>query len=525
MILFLCVYYIEDTLNEGISGMWGSSHMQIFISYPRALQHFCLLLRDLLEAHDVWIDHRLYAGQQWWPEIVNQISARQCFIYLLSEASLKSHYCNEELRLAHEQHKLIIPIKCEDVEVIPERIARYQMVDMSHGMTVPAVRELLNALIVAERRMRAAAPVGMASRAGAHGAAVSTEVLTAPGFKLETFMQDVTKAIESSNYDYAILLMEEARNRRLSFAAFDLDALLKDIKRRREQQEYRLEREHEYRGIAAMINSQDAGLRDQGVANFQKYRQVYPDYDPLNLSALCVPLILPEVKWCTIPAGEVTLRYPDRKTSVTYDVPLFHISKYPITNAQYQIFVDAPDGYRDKRWWSYSTAAQKWREKHPSALPPRSPYGDHPRVNISWFDAMAFCHWLSYKTGWRISLPTEQQWQRAAQGNDHRQYPWGPRFYRNRANGVEARVNSTLPVNRFAEGASPFGVMDMAGNCWEFTRSQRRSSDQAPMNEMIAKGGSYLSPYTDIRVTSRTYVKPNVCFGTVGFRIVVNFGS
>ncbi|XWX04817.1 SUMF1/EgtB/PvdO family nonheme iron enzyme [Aggregatilineales bacterium SYSU G02658] len=500
--------------------------MQIFISYPRLWQHFCLMLRDLLEAHDVWIDHRLYAGQQWWPEIVKQISARPCFIYLLSEASLKSKYCNAELQLAHRQHKLIIPIKCEDVEYIPQLISRYQMVDMSHGMTVPAVRELLNALIVAERRIRSVASVNSGTRVNPNNQSVDkTKILAVPGFEIETLMQDITKSIESGNFDHAILLMEEARNRRLKFAAFDLEALLKDTKQRREQQEYRIEREHEYRLIAAMINSHDAGLRHQGLTNFQKYRQVYPDYDPLNLSALCVPLILPELKWCVIPAGEVTLRYPDRKAAVTYDVPMFQMSKYPITNAQYQIFVDAPDGYKDKRWWNYSPAAQQWREKHPTALPPRSPYGDHPRVNISWFDAMAFCHWLSYKTGWRISLPTEQQWQRAAQGDDHRQYPWGPRFYRNRANGVEARADSTLPVNRFAEGASPFGVMDMAGNCWEFTKTQRRASDQTLLNEMVAKGGSYLSPYTDIRVTSRTYVKPSVCFGTVGFRVVINFGN
>lgn len=493
--------------------------MKLFISYPHVLQTFCLMLRDMLEAYDVWFDHRLYAGQLWWSEIVKQITERPCFIYLLSEASLKSFYCNEELRIAREQHKCIIPIKCEAVEYIPDTISCYHMVDMSHGFTVPAVRELMNALVVAERSIVIGHPAAV--RAGA-GRLLAQSV---PGFCVETFLQDVAKAMERGDYDHAVLLMEEAKNRRLAFSAFDLDTLLQTAKQRREQQEYRIAREIEYRGLVALITSKDGQLREQGVTNFQRYRQVYPDYDPLNLSALCLPLILPEIRWCLIPAGEVTLRYPDRKVSVTYDVPAFQISKYPITNAQYQTFVDAPDGYREKRWWSYSPAAAAWREKHPVPLPPRSPYGDHPRVNLSWFDAAAFCRWLSYKTGWRVTLPTEPQWQRAAQGDDHRQYPWGPRFYRNRSNSKEARVNNTTAVNRFAEGASPFGVMDLAGNCWEFTRTQRRDADKHLKNEVIAKGGSYLSPYHDVRVTSRTHVRPNVCFGTVGFRIVVNFGS
>jgi hypothetical protein len=196
--------------------------MQIFISYPRVLQHFCMLLRDLLEAHDVWIDHRLYAGQQWWPEIVRQISARPCFIYLLSEASLKSFYCNEELRIARKQQKLIIPIKCEDVEHIPDYIACYQMVDMSHGLTVPAVRELLNALIEAERSIRATQPAVSFQHRSKRSSHASDSSSGVPGFRIDTFIHDVTKAIESGNYDHAILLMEEARNRRLSFSAFDI---------------------------------------------------------------------------------------------------------------------------------------------------------------------------------------------------------------------------------------------------------------------------------------------------------------
>lgn len=509
--------------------------MKIFISYPRVLQHFCMMVSGLLEAYEVWIDQRLYAGQQWWPEILFRIEDCHVMLFLVSGDSLKSYYCMEEIRTAARQSKLVIPILCEPVSPIPQEISQYQMVDLSQGLTVTAVRELMNALVIAERNVRPPFTDTNNYSSPRSGRATGTAVLDEtqpvngsvlfPRFNADTFITEVVKAMEAGHYDHAVLLMEIATNRRITFAGFNLDEMLTHAKERLGQLEYRISRESEYRGIGAMINSKDGKVRERGANMFNRFRQVYPDHDPLNLSALCLPLILPEISWCPVRAGEVTLRYPERNKSVTYGVSAFSISKYPITNAQFQIFVDAPDGYRDPRWWDFSTEARKWREKHSVPLPARSPFGDHARVNISFYDANALACWLSYKTGWRIMLPTEQQWQRAAQGDDNRQYPWGPRYIHNFANDQDARIRTTSAVGRFEKGVSPFGVMDMAGNVWEYCRTWGLSANNQTRPEVVAKGGSYLSTNTELRTTSRKHLKPDAYFGTVGFRLVVNFGS
>ena len=107
----------------------------------------------------------------------------------------------------------------------------------------------------------------------------------------------------------------------------------------------------------------------------------------------------------------------------------FFISKYPITNAQYAAFVQ--DGGYTEKWrhcWTDRPAGAK-RRPHRAR---RSWAGsidlpNHPAVLISWYEAVAFCRWLSQKLGMEVALPTEAQWEKAARGADGRVYPWGER--------------------------------------------------------------------------------------------------
>ncbi len=106
----------------------------------------------------------------------------------------------------------------------------------------------------------------------------------------------------------------------------------------------------------------------------------------------------------------------------------FYIAKYPITNAQFQAFVEAADGYGVALWWSYSSDAREWYARNPT--PQAAAFGGaayHPRVNVTWYEAVAFCHWLNERaqptTPLQIRLPTEQEWQYAAQSSDCPPYP------------------------------------------------------------------------------------------------------
>jgi hypothetical protein len=235
--------------------------------------------------------------------------------------------------------------------------------------------------------------------------------------------------------------------------------------------------------------------------------------------------ILPQpFDWCEIPAGKVTLedaRDIDGMEGGIFSVARFFIGKYPITNAQFQVFVDALDGYRAARWWSYSKMAEDWHTQNPQ--PQASQFGgaDLPRTNVCWYESIAFCLWLSARTGLNIVLPTDQQWQRSAQGDDGRSYPWGNEFDPKRCN-IQQPVGQTTPVTRYPEGASPYGVMDMCSNVWEWCLSDWKtgSTSLEGSGYRVQRGASW---YSESRhrflITHRDGFWSINSYNFVGFRI------
>jgi len=182
--------------------------------------------------------------------------------------------------------------------------------------------------------------------------------------------------------------------------------------------------------------------------------------------------ILPDpFYWIGIPAGQVTLegRHRGGDEDRVVDVEAFQIAQYPITNTQYTLFIDA-DGYNTRDYWT--DVGWELRTEEDWTIPNdwelHSTRDDCPVIGISWYEAMAFCAWLSEKADDTITLPTEAQWQWAAQGDDGRDYPWGGDWDAKRFNVWESKINKVTPVQKYAGvGNSPFGVIDMSGNCWE----------------------------------------------------------
>lgn len=228
-------------------------------------------------------------------------------------------------------------------------------------------------------------------------------------------------------------------------------------------------------------------------------------------------------EWCHIPGGEVRIKDStnhDGTVGGLYTVEDFFIAKYPLTNAQYQVFVEA--GYADACWWDYAEHAQLWRAAHPVALPTAFPGDDLPRTNITWYEALAFCRWLSAQTGETITLPTEQQWQRAAQGDDGREYPWGDEFDAERCNCWQSSYEGPTPVTRCPAGASPYGVLDMCGNVleWCLTAWGQDTVDVTRHLMRCQRGGSwdYFGHYG--RVIFRAGNYPDLATPHTGFRLV-----
>ncbi|MCQ3932286.1 MAG: hypothetical protein DPW16_17695 [Chloroflexi bacterium] len=231
-------------------------------------------------------------------------------------------------------------------------------------------------------------------------------------------------------------------------------------------------------------------------------------------------------EWVEIPEGAVFLEDASHYGGTSggkFQVRPFAIARYPITNAQYQVFMEAADGYRNPQWWEYSPHASNWYQRKQSPEETAFPGDNLPRTNVSWYSAMAFCNWLGHKTNQNILLPTEQQWQRAAQGDYFLKYPWGDEFDVGRCNFMST---GPTPVTQFPDGASPFGVMDMCGNIWQWCLNEWGTDglDITTNRPRAMRGGTWwVSNDEALRCTYRFGIFPNLRLDGGGYRIILNF--
>lgn len=171
---------------------------------------------------------------------------------------------------------------------------------------------------------------------------------------------------------------------------------------------------------------------------------------------------LPDIMWCEIAACEIRLQ----DTADTLLVEPFRIAKYPTTWAQYLAFLEGGDGYADPSWWDGLV-----RDEPPGDTSGRA--GNRPAEFVSWYDAMAFCRWLSSQLHFEVRLPTEWEWEASATGGEIScRYPWGGEWDPRRANTEESRLNCTTAAGMYPHGASRSGLLDLSGNVWEWCLNQ-----------------------------------------------------
>lgn len=205
------------------------------------------------------------------------------------------------------------------------------------------------------------------------------------------------------------------------------------------------------------------------------------------------------VEWVEVPAGqllrgtplddldEVVLRHRDYELPRSYfakEVPRsevqvgsFAIARHPVTVEQWNAFCRTVG-------WEPSSGDQRL-----------------PVDGVAWWQAQAYCQWAAEEFRQQIRLPTEDEWERAARGDDAREYPWGDTFEVRRANLAELRVGHALPVGSLPLGASAFGLLDMAGNVDEWTATEYSpypgAPDEVPAVEAqsfdhhVTRGGSF----------------------------------
>ncbi|MEK6221764.1 MAG: formylglycine-generating enzyme family protein [Chloroflexota bacterium] len=214
-------------------------------------------------------------------------------------------------------------------------------------------------------------------------------------------------------------------------------------------------------------------------------------------SALIITSIIPhnpaDVEWIEIPAGPFL--YGDEKQRKNIS-RAFKISKYPVTNTQYKIFIDANPHY---------TLPLDWDETERSYPLNKA---NHPVIFVTWQDAENFCKWNDCR------IPSEEEWEKAARGTDGRTYPWGDEIDENLAN-AETEYESTTPVDHYPAGISPYGVWDMIGNIWEWTDSQLKA-------RYVLRGGSWLLVSHLVRASLAFTLNKEDTSNLVGFRCAVD---
>jgi len=228
--------------------------------------------------------------------------------------------------------------------------------------------------------------------------------------------------------------------------------------------------------------------------------------------------LLPNIDWVKVPAG--AFRYGEGQKTIK--LPAFHIARYPVTNCQFRCFIDDPQGYADGRWWE--GLAERAERPDDSTWD----YANHPREAVSWFEAMAFCRWLSQMLGYEIRLPSEQEWEKAARGTDGREFPWGE-FEPGHANIDETAghdgphyLAQTSAAGIYPQGASPWGCHDTAGNVWEWCLKKAGDpchTDPSGADWCVVRGGSWRGDRRDAHCAFRFTIVPSLRDYYLGFRV------
>lgn len=201
----------------------------------------------------------------------------------------------------------------------------------------------------------------------------------------------------------------------------------------------------------------------------------------------------------------------------------YYIDQYEVTNEQFAIFLNKQGNQIEGGVaWLDVGAEDMHIHQSGSMWQADEGYGDHPVVEVTWYGANAYCEWRGAR------LPSEAEWEKAARGMDGRTYPWGEGISCNLAN-FSGCAEDTSPVGSYPDGASPYGVYDMAGNVWEWvndwydsnyysTSPQSNPTGPGSGQERVVRGGSWADFSTYLRTAARGWLSPDLSQNIWGFR-------
>ena len=341
--------------------------------------------------------------------------------------------------------------------------------------------------------------------------------------------------------------------------------------------------------LRACIAAAEA-LGELGDPRFERRTGEYGEYLLPPLAAIAAG---------TYTIGNDVTQFNNEKPAHAVEIAGCVMGVFPVTNAEYRLFVEA-GGYKDERWWE-TEAAKAWLKGEASTEGSKAYYRDlvaqlqgmaedaiqqlqnvtpdqielllwlksatseqlesqleewfptgkvydepefwqdsrfnqaaQPVVGVSWFEARAYCAWLSAQTGDSYRLPTEAEWEAAARGHEGREYAYGDEYDNGRCNTFETHIRRTTPVGVFPDGYTPEGIADLSGNVWEWTTTIWGNNFAYPYAAddgredvtdgnipRVVRGGSFYSFQFTARAAYRFFSHPDYrSSSNFGFRLV-----
>jgi formylglycine-generating enzyme required for sulfatase activity len=235
--------------------------------------------------------------------------------------------------------------------------------------------------------------------------------------------------------------------------------------------------------------------------------------NPSSPSKKIIPQNKPLDSMVEVPAGEFIMgsneRWDDEAPEHISSTKAFYIDLNEVTNSDYKKFVNSTQKDSPFHW--------------PEGNIPKGKE-NHPVVYVSWFDATDYCTWAGKR------LPTEQEWEKAARGEDGIIYPWGNEWSLDKSNNPYKHSTGTEPVGSYPEGRSPYGIYDISGNVWEWVDSYYLPHPGNPVtraeygtDKRVLKGGSWFDCLSygcglSAPTFNRSFFTPEVKNNSFGFR-------
>jgi formylglycine-generating enzyme required for sulfatase activity len=456
----------------------------VFICYARQDQDFVLKLAANLKERGVpvWLDQwDIPASADWDLTIDNALYDCAQFLIVLSPAARASREVRGELRTALDENKLIVPVLYQTCR-IPRQLRLIQHVDFTAcgPDDGAALGQVLSALGVRVTPPKPEVPVPSVPKAVATKA-LGRGALLGGGLILVVLLGIGGYAIFSGNRRAA----EQVAATQTAAAAAAATAEAQAI---------------------AEAQATPSPPRPTNTPVVVPTDTPYLTETPIPPTP--TPLPAPP-GMVYVPAGEFTMGSGEggsRQPVHPVYLDAFYIDKTEVTNAQYRQCVEAGGCNAPGKTTYYDNAD----------------YDQHPVVYVDWYQAGAYCEWAGKR------LPTEAEWEKAARGTDERTYPWGEGIDCDHAqyNGCG---EGTVPVGSKPKGASPYGVLDMAGNVWEWVADwydsgyYSQSPDRNPPGPdsgtmRVLRGGSWSGTQGFAVCTFRYRFSPWFRLGIGGFR-------